>query len=103
LDLLNTARAEKYNFQAQSREAKAEQKRLELKIKKIEVQHDVDKKRHAQAIKNKEKMKFMQKGLALETAFKEELNHIREQYLDSKLLHSKKDQLIARLGLVILK
>jgi len=71
--MLTMARQEKYTLQSQLRDSKTAVKRLEMKQKKMEVQHEIDMKRNAQLIKNKQKMKFMAKGTALEEAFKKEL------------------------------
>ena len=101
--MLTMARQEKYTLQSQLRDSKTAVKRLEMKQKKMEVQHEIDMKRNAQLIKNKQKMKFMAKGAALEEAFKKELTQIKFQFQESRLLHHKKDKLITKFGGFLLR
>ena len=42
------------------------------------MQHIVDKKRHATAIKAKQKMKFMEKGVKLEETFTHEVGGLKD-------------------------
>lgn len=66
LEMLRTARADKYQALADLRMARHQTKGLEVKIKKMEMQFEVDKKRMAHTIKQKQKLKFMRKGVLLE-------------------------------------
>ncbi len=57
--------------------------------KKIELQKEIEKKRHAEMVRTKEKMKFMNKGKLLQEAFKQEKEWVRLQYDDiAQTVHS---------------
>ena len=57
-------------------------KRLQLLNKNVELQKEIEKKKHAEMVRNREKMKFMNKGKLLHDAFTQEKEWVRLQFDD---------------------
>ncbi len=98
LDLLQTARAERYKMQTEARNARALVKGLEVKLSKIEVQHTADLKAQYHEVKQKFKTKFVQRLSALDSAFKSELKALNAQYNEIKDSNTLKEKIIQHIG-----
>ena len=69
LDLLQTARGERYKMQNEARLAKLQTKGLEVKLKKSDVEHEIELSQQTEQIKMRFKNKYESKAMSMETTF----------------------------------
>lgn len=69
LDLLQTARGERYKMQNEARLAKQQAKGLEMKLKKSDIEHEIELNIQTEQIKMRFKNKYESKAMSMETTF----------------------------------
>ena len=69
LDLLQTARGERYKMQNEARLAKQQAKGLEMRLKKSDVEHEIELSQQTEQIKMRFKNKYESKAMSMETTF----------------------------------